>query len=421
MNWVLPSALAIAAVGCVALIAAHFIARDRPVAEPLPTARFVPDRKIHARTTSFALSDLLLLALRLAALVTIGLGVAGPIIASARGRIARIVLFDRSRSVLSLAEMRDSVRAVGSSDALIAFDSSARTLTTSRTIDSVDKSAAVGSLSAAIASAHAVAGSVALRADSIEIVLVSPMSSEEIDAATPAIRALWAGKLRLIRVRADTAAAAGANGLRLAQGSNDPVLVGLSLLPSRDIHAPVRVVRARPAGADSAWGREAGHVLVHWPAADSVADWPKRATIDAIGGVASASGALVARLPRLWSVTGRAIARWADGEPAAVERTFGAGCIRDVAILVDPASDVMLHAPFRDFSLALLAPCGGAREFAPADSATLSYLAGKGSLASASSFRGAADQSSRLTPWLLALGAGLLLAELAFRRSSRAA
>ena len=421
MSWVLPSALAIGGVACAALIAVHFIARDRPVAEPLPTARFIPDRRINARTTSFALSDLLLLALRITAVAAVALGVAGPIAAGARGRVARAVLVDRSRSVLSLAEVRDSVRAVGAPDVLIAFDSSARTLTTARTLDSVEKTGAVGSLSAAIAAAHAVAGSIASRADSIEVVLVTAASAEEVDAATSAIRASWPGRLHLVRVRADTTSARVAGRLELGRDPNDPVVAGLSLMSSSEAQASVRVVRGRLSAADSTWGREPEHVLVHWPAADSVADWPKRATIDAIGGVASASGALVARLPRLWAVTGRAIARWADGEPAAVERSFGAGCIRDVAVLVDPASDVMLRAPFRDFSRALLEPCGGARAFAPADSQTLSFIAGTGPLASAGAFRGAANESSRYTSWLLALGAALLLAELALRRASRVA
>ena len=421
MTWVLPSALSIAAVAAVALIAAHFIARDRPVAEPLPTARFVPDRRIHARTTSFALSDLLLLALRIAAIAAIGLGIAGPMVAGAHGRAARIVLVDRSRSVLSLAEVRDSVRSAGTPDVLIAFDSAAHTLTTPRAFDSVAKSGAVGSLSAALAAAHAAAGSVASHADSVELVLVSPVSVEEIDAATPAIRALWPGRLHLMRVRAETTSAVAADKLELGRDSNDPVVAGLSLLSASDIHATVRVVRARLSAADSAWGSESGHVLIHWPAADSVGDWPKRASIDAVGGVASPSGVLVARLPRLWSVTGRAIARWADGEPAAVERPFGAGCIRDVAVLVDPASDVTLHAPFRNFSRAFLEPCGGARAFTPADSATISSLGGTGPLAAARAFRGAPSESSRYTPWLLALGAALLLSELALRRSSRAA
>ena len=221
-----------------------------------------------------------------------------------------------------------------------------------------------------------------------------------------------------MRVRAETASAAAPARIDLPRNTDDPVVAGLSLLP-REAGIPVRVVRGRLSAADSAWGREAAHVLVHWPASDSAADWPKRANIDAIGGVASTSGAIVARLPRLWTVTGRAVARWADGEPAAVERAFGAGCIRDVAVIVDPASDVTLHAPFRDFSRALFAPCGGVQAFAPADSATLSVLAGAGPLASARVFRGSADESSRFTPWLLALGAVLLLLEVAMRRSSR--
>jgi len=421
MSWVLPSALAIGAVACVALVAVHFIARDRPVAEPLPTARFVPDRRIHARTTSFALTDLLLLVLRIAAVAAIGLGVAGPTIAGGRGRVARIVLVDRSRGVLSVAEARDSVRSMGAADVLIAFDSAARTLTTPRSLDSVEKTGAVGSLSAAFAAANAAAGSVASRADSIEVLLVSPATDEEVDAATPAIRAAWPGRVRLLRVHADTTSTPVGGGLELPRTSNDPVVAGLSLVPSGELQSSVRLVRGRLSAADTAWGREAGRVLVHWPASDSVADWPKRATIDAIGGVASGTGALVARLPRLWAVNGRAIARWADGEPAAVERAFGAGCVRDVAVLVDPASDVTLRAPFRDFARALLGPCGGTRAFGSADSVTLSRLAGTGPLAAARLFRVAASESSRFTPWLLLLGAGLLLAELGLRRTSKVA
>ena len=419
MTWLLPSALAIAGIASVALVAAHFIARDRPVAEPLPTARFIPDRRIHARTTSIALTDLLLLALRVAAVAALGLAVAGPIVAGARGRIARIVLVDRSRSVLSLDEARDSVRAVGAADVVIAFDSAARMLT-GRAIDSLEKSGAIGSLSAALAAAHAVSGRLSSRADSIEIALVSPASVEEIDAATTSIRAVWPGRIRLMRVRPDTTKIALTSGLELPRDPSDPVVAGLSLLP-RELGAPVRVIRERVSSTDSVWGREVGHVLVHWPAADSATDWPARANLDATGGVSSASGAIVARLPRLWSVTGRAIARWADGEPAAVERALGAGCIRDVAVVIDPASDVALRGPFRDFSRALLAPCGGARAFGAADSTTLSTLAGVGPLAAARGFRGATDEASRFTPWLLALGALLLLVELAMRRSSRMA
>ena len=62
MSWLIPSALGIAGAAAVVAVALHFIARSRPLAETLPTARFVPDRPIYARTRSIALTDLLLLA-----------------------------------------------------------------------------------------------------------------------------------------------------------------------------------------------------------------------------------------------------------------------------------------------------------------------------------------------------------------------
>ncbi|MEO6877104.1 MAG: BatA domain-containing protein, partial [Gemmatimonadaceae bacterium] len=96
MTWLVPSALAIAGVASAIAIALHFIARSRPLAEPLPTARFIPPNPVHARSRSFALTDLLLLAIRIAALLAIGLAVAAPVI-SGRGRVERIVLADRSR------------------------------------------------------------------------------------------------------------------------------------------------------------------------------------------------------------------------------------------------------------------------------------------------------------------------------------
>ena len=57
MSWLLPSALAIGGVAAMAAIALHFIARSRPFAEPLPTARFIPERPIHARISSLVLTD----------------------------------------------------------------------------------------------------------------------------------------------------------------------------------------------------------------------------------------------------------------------------------------------------------------------------------------------------------------------------
>src|SRR3954471_7849317 len=98
MTWLLPSALAIAGVAALVTVALHFIARSRPVAESLPTARFIPERAIHARTRSFAFTDVVLLLLRVMALALLGAAIAGPVFSSG-GRVERIIIADLSRSV----------------------------------------------------------------------------------------------------------------------------------------------------------------------------------------------------------------------------------------------------------------------------------------------------------------------------------
>ena len=168
MTWLVPSALAVTGVAALVAIALHFIARSRPIAETLPTARFIPLRAVHARTRSVALSDVLLLLLRLAAVAAIGAAVAGPVVARARGRVARIVLADRSRDVASVAELRDSVRSVARGGAsIIAFDTIAAPISASA-FDSLPLARAAGSLSTAFAAAARAAARVSPQSDSIE-------------------------------------------------------------------------------------------------------------------------------------------------------------------------------------------------------------------------------------------------------------
>lgn len=416
MTWLVPSALAVTGVAALVAIALHFIARSRPIAETLPTARFIPLRAVHARTRSVALSDVLLLLLRLAAIAAIGAAVAGPVVARARGRVARIVLADRSRDVASVAELRDSVRSVARGGAsIIAFDSIAAPISASA-FDSLPLGRAAGSLSTALAAAARAAARVSPQSDSIELVIVSAFGDDEFDAATARLRATWGGRARLVPVGGVHVSPA-APRVESDAGADDPVIAGLSLAVRAGGTRPVRVVRGRMTSSDSAWSRDSGHVVVHWPVADSAAGWSPRATIDAIGGVTSATGTLVGRFPRAWSLRGRAIARWVDGEPAAIETDAGQGCVRDVALLVDPASDLTLRQPFRRFVAALLAPCGGAPSARRLDDSTLVRLAGAGPLASSAAFRGG-DESSSWTPWLLLIGALLLLAELAARRTA---
>ncbi|HEX8944902.1 MAG TPA: hypothetical protein VF785_17310 [Gemmatimonadaceae bacterium] len=421
MTWLLPSALAIAGVSALVATALHFIARSRPLAESLPTARFVPHRPVRARARSIALSDVLLLVVRTAAVLALGAAVAGPVFAGARGRVRRIVALDRSRDVGDMREARDSARAVlHAGDVLIAFDSVAAPRG-SDALDSVTSIDAVGSLSAGFAAAMRAAARLSSDADSMELVLVSPIGAEEIDEATSRIRAEWPGRIHVVPVRAAPGNARTAR-VESAAGANDVVIAGLSLMGVVHSVGDVRIARGRLTASDSVWARDTGHVLVHWPANDSAAGWQPRPAIDAIGGVTSASGTLVGRFPRAWALHGNAIVRWADGEAAAVEHAVGGGCIRDVGIVLDPVSDLTLRAPFRRFVARLLEPCGGTRRSGRADSALIASLVGGARFAAlvpAAMLRDRASQSSSWSPWLLVLGAALLLTEMAARKMEK--
>jgi hypothetical protein len=415
MSWLIPSALGIAAAAALVVVALHFIARSRPLAEPLPTARFVPERPIHARTRSLALTDLLLLLMRVIAVLLIGAAIAGPVV-SRNGRVARVFVLDRSRAVTDVGEVRDSARTlIGANDVILAFDSSAVRVAM---LDSLARVDVRGSLSTALAAGSRVAVALAANADSVELVLVSALAREEIDNATERLRASWPGRIRVIPV-AGTADVRVSPRVEVRAPTNDGVAAGLSLMGVTSNTGTVRVVRGPLTGDDSAWASTSGHVVIHWPARDEETGWQRRDPIDAIGGVAAGAATVVARFPRLWHLRGNPIARWSDGEPAAVEHAVGGGCVRDVGVLLDDASDLTLRAPFHRFATELLAPCGGTRATSPIDSTMRVALAGTAGLAPSVSLRDLATETSRWTPWLLAIASLLLIGELAVRRTER--
>jgi hypothetical protein len=395
MTWLWPPALVIAGLSAAAVAALHLIARSRPRAEPLPTARFVPSRQLHDRARALVWSDLPLLALRVLALIAIGVAVAAPV-ASPRGVVERIVLVDRSRAVASASELHDSLRAfVRGGDLVIPFDSVALVRTGRGATDSISTTGARGSLSAGLAAAIRAATVAAVRADSMELIVVSPLAEEEFDEATSRLRGAWPGRVRVMMLRSSASEPVSAQ-IEIRAQPNDAVAATLSLLPKSRLRGTIRILRGRLGSADSAWA--------------------SRGAIDAIGAVTASTATVVARFPRPWILAGRAVARWADGEPAAVERVSGGGCIREVGVLVDQSSDLALRAPFRRFVEQLLAPCGGARGPTPASAVDIAVLAGHGVLAPAAAFRGSNVERSAATPWLLALGAAMLVAELAVRR-----
>jgi hypothetical protein len=220
------------------------------------------------------------------------------------------------------------------------------------------------SISAALIAALRTASRMRDRADSVELAIVSPFAHAEFDAATDSIRALWPGALRLIPVQARTDA------------------------------APVRAV-------------------VQWPADGQAPGTIARAVPDTVGAVVAGAIAVVAPFERRWRLSspGRVVARWVDGEPAAIER----GCERDVAVAVPTAGDVVLRPEYQRFEAAMRAPCGRDGEL-PGTASEIAALRGQGSTrVAARVVRATAAGPVPLLPWLLAAAILVALAELAVR------
>ncbi|HUF28969.1 MAG TPA: BatA domain-containing protein [Gemmatimonadaceae bacterium] len=422
MTFLAPGFLLAALAAGAVMVALHLIARDRPPRAPLPTARFVPARAEQAVTRALRPADPLLLVVRVLVIALACLAFARPVVEPSKRPVARVVAVDLSRGVGDAAEARDSALALlEPGDALIVFDSSARAVSGAArdSLAGVATSPARGSISAALIVAKQAAVQLGERADSVELVLVSPLATEELDAATAAIRATWHGRLRLVTVAARPDSAVGR--LEVQAGADDPIVVAATLLgrsfagadPGRvpAAAAPAaRIVRRRPVAADSLLAN-AGAVVVWWPEDPAALGWPARTNPDTVGAVIAGDAVVVASFARMVAPPAgqsTVIARWVDGSPAAIERSLGAGCVREVAIEVDPVGDLSLRAEMRRLVARLAEPCGGTRLLEPIGDAERAMLAGGGPLLSSRAIAVPAGEVPPAVPWLL--GAALLLA-----------
>ena len=383
MSFLAPLWLGIAAVVGIGVVVAHLFSTTLPPRDVFPTARFIPEEPPLTVLRSRRVSDLPLLALRLLAVAALGLAFAGAHLS--RSAPARVALVDLSRAVGSAAELRDSMRMLPPA-LVIGFDTSARRLTT----DSLALSNARGSLSSALVAAHRGPAD-----ERTELVVVSPLVKEELDSATSMLLGLWQGPVRFARVRA--AVESQSLGLEVRAAGDDPVKAALaSFEPGKS----VRVVRTAPTVTDSLWARDSGGVLVIWPSTAAVAD--------SQSGIATAHETVVAPLQRQSRpADGRVLVRWLNGEPAATERALGRGCIRDVAIGVDPVSDLPLRESFRNIARSLVEPCGGLGDYALAPIPRIEKTVSR---AESSVAAGA------LPLWLALVAAALLLVEQRIRR-----
>lgn len=429
MSVLLPWMLAFGGLTVAGIAALHLLARNEPPRWLLPTARFVPESRERAPARSLSLSDRRLLALRVVALVAIALAAAGPWWRGARSARAQVIVADLSRTVTDRAAVVAAVRAAfREGDRVVVLDSTARELSLTALDSLATRPAPVRAarLGAALLVAREAGRALARSADSVALVVVSPLTADVTDAATTAIRTTWPGGARVVRVGAAQGilrgGAVNADHARVSVRANalDPVRASLLLdariaadAPAGAVAGAVHLVRsAALTAADSANAR-AGAVVVHWPEA--------LVAHDTVGAVATTRAVFVATLPRPVALTGgKPVARWVDGTAAAVESPLGAGCVRRVAIPLAATGDAVLRASFRAVLRDLLAPCGGPRDLRALDSTEVFALASNGgAAASAALVTPAADRS--LVRWLLALAAIALALEWWLRKRQEGA
>jgi hypothetical protein len=409
MTLLAPWVFALGAALALVVVALHFLTTRRPPARVLPTARFVPVAEARAVSRASRPSDVLLLVLRVASVLLVAAAFARQVLDAPGPQVRSVVLVDVSRAVADTAAAMDSARAqLTEGGALVPFGGG---------------DAARVSLSAALVRGQREAARVARGADSVKLVVVAPFTQAQFDAATLSLRERWPGALTLVRVPARSDSAVRTLPQLVTSLADDPISPALGALPARRGAAAVRIVRARASGADSAWVRSSGGVLVEWPlsAGDASADGVvlTGAASRAAAGDArdAAPTALVAPLVRITVPSGGLVqARWRDGTPAVVEDTLGAGCIRHVGVGLPSAGDLTLREPFVRFLARMVAPCGVETGAVLSDSSMAVFAANeRGTGVAASLLVTATSAETRLAAWLLAAALCLLLGEWALR------
>jgi hypothetical protein len=406
MTLLAPLWLALAGVASAVVVALHLITTQRPPAEPLPTARFVPAGEARAAARASRPSDLLLLLLRVIALLLLGTAAARPVLTTPGAPLARVIVVDRSRS--AGADVLDSARAYWrAGDAVVVFDSSARIVTapSQDSLRALPVVGARGSLSAALAAARRAGAALATRADSAELVLITSAARDAADAATAGLAASWPGRHRVVVTAAPAPVVAR---VELAGArADDPLAAALSLVPlPRTSSARVILRRDAVTDGDRA-AANAGAALVIWPRTVRGTARPRGIEADGATFVAELAGDSAPD-------GGTVVARWSDGSAAAVERVVGSGCERTVGVGLPDRGDAALSEPFVRVLSRLVAPCAAAPR-AVTDTALVRTLRADGPAATAAALRDPASQEAPLALWCAVAALAALLVEWAVR------
>jgi hypothetical protein len=346
MTFVAPGWIGLAALASLAIVAIHLIAWRLPRTVVLPTARFVPDEPARRAARTVRLADVGLLALRVVLVMIGGLAMARPVFQSRPSGSATVIAVDASGDS---AARQDSVRTIprGDRTSLLVFDTTARVVTESSAGPPSSESSLTVGLLAAIREARRLEHEY----DTVRIVLVAPFVRSSFDNATNDGRATWPDAIRLIRIP-PPARASIATGVAFTASGDDPVVAGIRLaLANGLIRGQSRVIREGPGSPP-----DSGQALVLWP---------RRSPNDSQRVSAIYAGdvtAIAAWIPVPLADSGRVIARWVNGAPAAREVVQRGGCVRNVGFDVPDVGDFVLTPSFQRLAAELLAPCGGRGE-----------------------------------------------------------
>ncbi len=407
----------LAAVG---VVAAHLIGARTRAPVPLPTTRFVPRLQERSAAVERRPRDVLLMLLRAAALAVTGVALAGPLSAPRERAPVKIVIADLA-GVTGESEILDRARlAAGDNGRVVISDSTVTVVNAAQVSETSGSAGGAASLTAALIQAIREAEALGAEGHPVELKIVSQFRQRSVDSATTAVRALWPAWIELIDVPPTREPAPARGAVAFRGEDDDPLRATAGLLPFGR-GSPVVIVRGEWGAADSVSAVE-GSVVVHWPRIGLPDSFTPTGS-DTTGGVWVAGYTLVAPMPRDALFSGgdgaRVVARWVDGRPAAVERRYDTGCVRDVAIPVPEAGDVSISPGFRRVAAALTGPCGEAHSPVPLAVGQLTALRGSGPRQAIVRPASASLGQSPLTVPLLLLAVGTLLFELGMRRWHR--
>lgn len=352
MTFLSPGWILVAGVASAIAAAIHLISWQMPRAVSLPTARFVPDEPARRAARTIRPSDLALLALRIAILMSAGLALARPVFRVTPSGTAQVIAVERSADTSAIRERLATVprrdRTV-----FVLFDTTVRVTTDESVARAVVMdSGATPSLSVGLLAAIREARVLAPDFERVGITLLSTFDQRAFDAATAGVRAMWADSITVVRLPLATPVEPVVR-VDIAGEADDPVVAGIRLAEANGLlRGSARVNRYAPSADDSAVAAD-GAVAVVWPRT-------LRGDSQRVDGVhAGGATALGHFIKSTVTDSGIVVARWVDGDVAALERPVGRGCIRTVGFDLPDVGDFTLSPGFQRLAAELLAPCGG--------------------------------------------------------------